>query len=66
MLIKKKSGLTGNTSVREIAVTASQISRWQGGELIQRVMPELSNDDREFLMTGITPEEWDATFGSDD
>ena len=25
-------------------------------------MPHLSADDREFLMTGVTPEEWDATF----
>jgi len=66
MKITKKSGLTGNTSVREIAVTMAQLEAWRGGELIQWVMPELSNDDREFLMTGITPEEWDATFGSDD
>ena len=65
MLIKKKSGLTGNTSVREIAVTAVQIASWQEGELIQNAMPNLSADDREFLMTGITPEEWDSTFGED-
>ena len=27
--------------------------------LIQDVFPELTNDEREFIMTGITPEEWE-------
>jgi hypothetical protein len=35
-----------------------QISRWRTGELIQDAMPNLSADDREFIKTGITPEEW--------
>ena len=30
----------------------------EGCELIQNAMPNLSADEREFLMTGITPEEW--------
>jgi hypothetical protein len=29
-------------------------------------MPNLSADDREFLMTGTTPEEWDEMFGDDE
>jgi len=35
-----------------------QYDAWKGGELIQNAMPNLSADEREFLMTGITPEEW--------
>ena len=65
MLIKKKSGLTGNTSTMDIAVTAVQIAAWQGGELIQNAMPNLSPDEREFLMTGITPAEWASVFGEE-
>jgi hypothetical protein len=65
MLIQKKSGLTGNTSTMDIAVTAVQIASWQEGELIQNAMPNLSADEREFIMTGITPDEWASVFGED-
>lgn len=33
-----------------------------GTMLIQDLFPYLSDDDREFLLTGITPEEWDSAF----
>jgi len=39
-------------------ITMDQYDAWQGGELIQNAMPNLTADEREFLMTGITPEEW--------
>jgi hypothetical protein len=32
---------------------------WMNGELVQRAFPFLSNAEREFLITGLTPEEWD-------
>lgn len=35
------------------------------GKYIQDAFPTLSADDREFLMTGITPEEWDELFGDE-
>ncbi len=66
MLITKKSVLTGVIREREIDVTDEQLELWNSGVLIQYAMPHLSPDDREFLMTGITPEEWDETFGEDD
>lgn len=31
---------------------------WQAGALIQNVFAGFTADEREFLMTGITPEEW--------
>jgi hypothetical protein len=34
--------------------------------LIQNVAPNLTPDEREFLMTGITPQEWEDTFGGKD
>jgi hypothetical protein len=40
-----------------------QLEAWQGGELIQNAMPDLSAELREFLMTGITPFEWEENFG---
>jgi len=65
-LLTKKSMLTGAMNQREINVTEEQVNRWQAGELIQDVMPNLSADDREFLMTGSTPDEWDEVFGGDE
>ncbi len=63
MLIERVSPLSGNKNVLDIPVTLAQLTMWKGGELIQRAMPNLSADEREFLMTGITPEEWEKTFG---
>ena len=62
MLIKRKSPFSGEDNEREIEVTEVQMELWQSGMCIQNAMPHLSADDREFLMTGITSEEWDETF----
>jgi hypothetical protein len=66
MRITKTSIASGKEHTREIDCTDAQLAAWQGGMNIQDAMPHLSADDREFLMTGITPEEWDETFGSDE
>ena len=63
MIIEKESPFSGNVNRMDIPVTLAQIEAWKGGELIQRAMPNLTPDEREFLMTGITPEEWENTFG---
>ena len=61
--ITRKSQLSGNTSSMELDVTQAQLNRWQGGELIQDVFPHLNAEEREFIQTGITPQEWSDTFG---
>lgn len=65
MLITRTSPFSGKKNSREIDVTQAQLAEWEAGTLIQNAMPSLSADDREFIMTGITPEEWDKTFGDD-
>ena len=65
MKITKTSILSGITRTKEINVNQSQIDKWVAGMLIQNAMPEISVDDREFIMTGITPEEWDSTFNEE-
>ena len=37
---------------------------WANGALVQNAFPNLDADDREFIVSGITPEEWDATYGA--
>lgn len=43
-------------------VTRLQFEMWDNGVSIQNAFPHLNSNDREFLMTGITPEVWDDIF----
>ena len=60
MLITKQSVMTGEKNTMLLHVTNEQIDRWQNGELIQNVFPHLTPSEREFLISGVTPEEWDV------
>ena len=62
MKIVRKSPLNGKTNEMEIPVTQEQLDQWNNGMLIQNAMPNLTPDEREFIMTGITEEEWDDLF----
>lgn len=66
MIVQRISALTGRSSEMDLPVTEEEIARWRGGELVQDVWPSLSPDQREFLITGSTPEEWDEVFGEED
>ena len=66
MLVTMTSPLTGIRHTQEIPVTEEQFNRWKAGELIQNAMPNLTADQREFIKTGITAEEWEAAFGEED
>lgn len=64
MRIERVSPLTGQINVRDIDVDQCQLDLWRRGMRIQDAMPDLSADDREFIMTGFTPEDWETMFGS--
>ena len=63
MKIEKQSMFTGKIHSMDLDITEEEIVRWQSGENIQNVFPHLSADQREFLKTGVTAEEWDSAFG---
>ena len=65
MLITKTSILSGKTRTKDSNVNRSQIDKWVAGMLIQDAMPNVSVDEREFIMTGSTPEEWDLYFNEE-
>ena len=65
MKITKTSILSGITRTKEINVNQSQIDKWVAGMLIQDAMPNVSVDEREFIMTGSTSEAWDSTFNEE-
>ena len=58
MIIVRRSPVTGKMNHREIEITEEQYLSWQNGELIQDAMPNLSDDDREFIISGCTPEDF--------
>jgi hypothetical protein len=66
MKVERKSPLTGNVSTMDLPITQEQLDRWKSGELIQNVFPRLTADEREFLLTGYTAEDWATLFNGDD
>jgi len=60
MIITKTSMMTGKINTMEIEVTQKQIEQWKNGMLIQDAMPNLTPDEREFIMSGVTSSEWKA------
>jgi len=66
--VTKKSIISGKTNTMELDISQEQLDRWESvdKQLIQVAFPNLSSSEREFLMTGITPTEWNDTFGDDD
>ena len=65
MLITRKSLISGNINTMSLPITEEQYTAWEQGTLVQVAMPHLSPDEREFVMTGITPEEWADNFGEE-
>ena len=64
MKIERKSNLSGAIGTMELDVTEEQMVRfYSGNELVQNIFPNLSGEEREFLISGILPTEWAATFG---
>lgn len=66
MKITRTSMFTGVTRTLELDVTESQIDSWRKGALIQNAMPHLNKWEREFLISGVTEEEWNNAFPEDD
>lgn len=46
-----------------VSVPGQELHQYRRGKLIQEAMPSLSTEDREFLITGISPEGWQQKFG---
>jgi hypothetical protein len=62
MKITKVSMLSKLERSLELNVTDEEIKAWKSGMLIQDAMPRLNENEREFIMTGITAEEWEKHY----
>ena len=67
MYVTMTSSISGRKATLNIDITEEQLDRVMNrranGELIQNIVPHLSQSHREFLMSGITPQEWLSVFG---
>jgi hypothetical protein len=63
MEITRKSILSGKIRTLDLDVTEEQMIRFENrranGEYVQTIFPHLSPSDREFILNGITSEEWE-------
>lgn len=67
MYIKRKSVITGIERTRSIPVNPDDYVAWQAGVgNIQDMMPYLTDEDREFILSGITADEWESAFGEEE
>ncbi len=60
--VTRRSPFTGKVNVKVLDVTRKQYNAWKDGAYIQVVMGHLSPDDREFILTGMTADDWDDAF----
>jgi len=65
MKIGAKSMLTGHWNVMDIPINREKLDVWTSTPrnelpLIQHFFPELTPEQREFIKSGCTPEEWNA------
>ena len=63
MKITRTSPVTGVTHTLEVDCTPEQLEAWEAGTLIQDAMPDVEAPLREYIKSGITPQEWVETFG---
>lgn len=62
MKINRISPLTSKINTMDLDITVEQINLWKNGMCIQDVFPNLDENEREFIQTGYTKEDWDNMF----
>jgi hypothetical protein len=50
----------------DLDLTIDQITDWEKGAMIQDAMPNLTVDERKFIKTGITSEDWNELMGDEE
>ena len=65
-LISRTSLITGCVNTMDLPITEDMISDWiESDALIQDAFPYLNADQREFLLTGATPAEFNDLFAEE-
>lgn len=68
MIIERQSIISGKMNKMDINITPEQLFDFINGRsgLAQEAFPDLSLDEREFIISGIHPTEWEQLFGKED
>ena len=66
MIITKTSSLSGIVRTMDLPITEEQLKNFEDGMLIQDAMPNLTSNEREFILTGVVQEEWEELFAGVD
>jgi hypothetical protein len=62
----KTDPFTGKANTVELPITMKEYLAYRDGDMmIQVALPQLTADQREFLMTGIMPDSWDKAFSDE-
>ena len=63
MKVQRESIISGQLNTMELNVTPQQMDRfYEGRELTQNIFPHLNSEEREFLISGMMPSEFDSIF----
>jgi hypothetical protein len=66
MIVTRKSTLTGKTRTRDIPVKQRDLEMYDAGYgSAADILHYLTNEDREFVMCGITNGEWNQAFSKE-
>ena len=69
-ILARTSSISGDINEMEIPMSIRDYSiaihKWKEGAMIQDAFPTLSPAIREFIMSGITPQEWEEMFGPEE
>lgn len=66
MKITRTSVITNITRTRDIPLNPEDMVMWTSYDMsIEEAMPYLSDDDKQFILSGIIPCEWDGAFAED-
>ena len=69
MQVTRRSPLTGNVNTLELNVTQEQMQEFQSEgrqRLVQEIFCDASKEEREFILTGYTPQDWEQIFGGEE
>jgi hypothetical protein len=64
MKVTKISQLSGKVNTIELNATEEQFAMFKAGTPVQDAFPHLDEDQLQFVLSGIMPDEWTMPFGN--
>ena len=66
--LERKSPKTGRVNSMDLATTKKALDEYYSGSVryVQDIFSNLNAEEREFIMTGYTPSDWDELFDEED